>query len=136
MLSSNNFILIANIVMWPLLTFLGLAGKTPAEEAQCDMMVDAAHDLLIELRPWFGEKDEAKKVRVNLSQHSRCLLLSASSLLTSQLRVANVLQKEFLLKFVTETLPPAFEKYQKLLEKNNGGKGFIVGDSVSRSYND
>jgi len=40
-------------------------------------------------------------------------------------------KKEMLTKFVTEILPPAFKSYIAILEKNGGGKGFIVGDSLT-----
>jgi len=34
-------------------------------------------------------------------------------------------------KFATEIVPPAFDNYTRILEKNGGGKGFIVGDSLT-----
>jgi len=40
-------------------------------------------------------------------------------------------KNEIKAKFATEILPPAFDSYTKILESNGGGKGFIVGDSVT-----
>lgn len=51
-------------LIFGMLNPLGLAGKTPIEEAFCDMFLDAQVDLLIDLRPWFIESDEAKRVRL------------------------------------------------------------------------
>merc|ERR1711893_14224 len=77
-----------------------LAGKTPTEEAQCDMIVDFMEDFIKPLIPIFTEQNEEKK-------------------------------EELKKKYVDETAVDLMGKLEKLLVSNNGGDGFLVGDSVT-----
>jgi len=40
-------------------------------------------------------------------------------------------KEEIRKKFVDETLPPALTKFNAALEKNNGGKAFLIGDQIT-----
>lgn len=42
----------------------GMVGANDFEAAQCDMLVDGLTDVMMNLRPWFMEKDEDKKKQI------------------------------------------------------------------------
>jgi len=77
----------------------GLAGKSPIEKAQVDMVVGCFGDVLSQFAAIMKAEPEKKA--------------------------------ELVKKFADEVLPEGLKKMEKLLEGNNGGNGFFVGDSVT-----
>jgi len=77
----------------------GLAGKSPVEGAQVDMVIGCFGDVLSQFSTIMKAEPEKKA--------------------------------ELVKKFAEEALPEGLRKLEKLLEKNKGGDGFFVGDSLT-----
>ncbi|KAK3737993.1 hypothetical protein QZH41_001006 [Actinostola sp. cb2023] len=104
---------------------LGFSPNNSYDRARADMIVDSIKDLEDKFGALFSEKDEDRKVGKLFSKFciDKFYLLVCKGKLDKLGKLKSSLSED--------VLPKQMEYLNKLLQENNGGKGYFVGDKMT-----